>query len=160
MKKTPIAEINRAHNVTVLSISPLAEDHAHLEGILNKISPWALCPDSRWDVRRSYSLASAMAFLREERFPIVVCEGDLLPDWKKMLEQLAQVANSPFLIVTSRLADESLWADALNLGAYDVLAKPFDNREVVRVLSLAWLHWKEQQQTPERVEALGMSLAQ
>jgi FixJ family two-component response regulator len=43
------------------------------------------------------------------------------------------------LIVTSRLADEHLWAEALNLGAYDVLAKPFDQEEVIRVLSSAWL---------------------
>jgi DNA-binding NtrC family response regulator len=38
------------------------------------------------------------------------------------------------------LADEHLWAEALNLGAYDVLAKPFDPTEVVRTLSQAWLH--------------------
>jgi CheY-like chemotaxis protein len=36
----------------------------------------------------------------------------------------------PMLIVTSRLADDYLWAEALNLGAYDVLAKPFDASEV------------------------------
>src|SRR5438552_14250965 len=28
----------------------------------------------------------------------------------------------PFLIVTSRVADHSLWAEVLNLGGYDVLA--------------------------------------
>jgi len=47
------------------------------------------------------------------------------------------------LIVTCRLADEYLWAEALNVGAYDVLAKPFDAAEVNRVVSLAWLHWKD-----------------
>jgi len=36
--------------------------------------------------------------------------------------------------VTSRLADERLWAEALNLGAYDVLAKPFDSTEAMRVV--------------------------
>jgi DNA-binding response OmpR family regulator len=49
------------------------------------------------------------------------------------------------LIVTSRLADEKLWAEALNLGAYDVLAKPFDLSELVRSVNLAWLHWWHQQ---------------
>ena len=38
-------------------------------------------------------------------------------------------------------ADERLWAEALNLGAYDVLAKPFDRTEVMRVVSMAWMHW-------------------
>jgi DNA-binding NtrC family response regulator len=46
--------------------------------------------------------------------------------------------------VTSRAADERLWAEALNLGAYDVLAKPFDPTEVCRIVSLAWMHWAEQ----------------
>ena len=36
---------------------------------------------------------------------------------------------------------ERLWAEALNLGAYDVLAKPYDPTEVVRSVSLAWLQW-------------------
>jgi CheY-like chemotaxis protein len=45
------------------------------------------------------------------------------------------------LIVASRTADEYLWAEALNLGAYDVLSKPYRPAEVVRVLSMAWLQW-------------------
>jgi len=49
------------------------------------------------------------------------------------------------LIVTSRLADECLWAEALNIGAYDVLAKPFDRNEVRRSESLACLHWNDKQ---------------
>jgi hypothetical protein len=60
-----------------------------------------------------------------------------------MLAEAAQLLPSPFLIVTCRLADEHLWAEALNVGAYDVLAKPFDAPEVIRVVSLAWLHWKD-----------------
>jgi DNA-binding response OmpR family regulator len=60
-----------------------------------------------------------------------------------MLEVLTPLSNPPFLIVTSRTADERLWAEALNLGAYDVLAKPYNQAEVIRVVSLAWLLWKE-----------------
>jgi DNA-binding response OmpR family regulator len=48
----------------------------------------------------------------------------------------------PTLIVTSRLADDELWAEVLNLGAYDVLAQPFDPDEVYRVVFLAWQHSK------------------
>jgi DNA-binding response OmpR family regulator len=47
------------------------------------------------------------------------------------------------LIVTSDLADDRLWAEALNLGAYDVLAKPFRAAEVFRTVSLAWRQWKD-----------------
>ena len=58
-----------------------------------------------------------------------------------MLEQIALLAKPPYLVVTSRLADDYLWAEALNLGAYDVLPKPFETAEVERVLGSAWLHW-------------------
>jgi DNA-binding response OmpR family regulator len=54
------------------------------------------------------------------------------------------------LIVTSRLADERLWVEALNLGAFDVLAKPFDQKELVRSVSLAWLHWRHHHEVPAR----------
>ena len=59
------------------------------------------------------------------------------------MENILVLPDPPVLIVTSRLADEYLWAEALNLGAYDVLAKPFDASEVIRVLYSAWRHWTD-----------------
>jgi len=44
------------------------------------------------------------------------------------------------VIVASRLADERLWAEVLNLGGYDLLAKPFDRDELVRVIAMAARH--------------------
>jgi hypothetical protein len=35
-----------------------------------------------------------------------------------------------------------MWAEVLNLGAYDVLAQPFDPAEVFRVLTAAWQNWR------------------
>ena len=58
-----------------------------------------------------------------------------------MLDVIHHLEDAPALIVTSRLADDRLWAEALNLGAYDVLAKPFNHDEVLRSVSLAWLNW-------------------
>ena len=60
--------------------------------------------------------------------------------------------DSPSLIVTSRLADERLWAEALNLGAYDVLAKPFDSTEAMRVVGAAWRAWGGPVRLPARQE--------
>jgi DNA-binding response OmpR family regulator len=44
----------------------------------------------------------------------------------------ATLTDPPLLIVSSRLADEHLWAEALNLGVFDVLAKPFQSEEVLQ----------------------------
>ncbi len=66
-----------------------------------------------------------------------------------MLTRLDCLSDPPFLIVTSRLADEQLWAEALNLGAYDVLAKPFDAQEVNRTLSSAFFRWQDCHAIPQ-----------
>jgi DNA-binding response OmpR family regulator len=34
----------------------------------------------------------------------------------------------------------------LNLGAYDVLSKPFDSKELFQVISAAWRDWKHHQE--------------
>jgi len=60
------------------------------------------------------------------------------------------------MIVTSDHAESSLWADVLNLGAYDVLAKPFDKSEVIRVISLAWLEWRDDKERVARRHVVRM----
>ena len=73
-----------------------------------------------------------------------------------MLEQVTILPDPPSLIVTSRLADERLWAEALNLGAYDVLAKPFPPTEAMRVIGAAWRAWGGPVRPPARKERLSI----
>jgi DNA-binding NtrC family response regulator len=127
--------------VTVLSVSPIPDDHISLKEIIH-YSDWRVHSDSRWELNESLTLASAVRVLRQRQIPVVICERDLQPGtWKEMLDHVGCLSSPPLVIITSRLADERLWAEALNLGAYDVLAKPFDKREVIRTVTSAWLHW-------------------
>ena len=129
--------------VTVLSVDPIENDRITLKQIFGR-SEWSLCPNSKWTLLVSPSAESAITAVRRNSIPILVCGCDQEPDtWKKMLRELTPLSNPPLMIVTSRIADNRLWAEALNLGAYDVLAKPFDQSEVVRTMSMAWMHWKE-----------------
>ena len=63
--------------------------------------------------------------------------------WKSLLAapQPAATMPRPRLIVASRNADHLLWSEVLHFGGYNVLAKPFDRREVEWVLEQAWLDW-------------------
>ncbi|HUP05041.1 MAG TPA: hypothetical protein VMU19_13690 [Bryobacteraceae bacterium] len=75
--------------------------------------------------------------------PVVLCDGDVRPSaWKETLDFVTCLPQAPCLIVTSRTAGEALWAEALNLGAHDVLSKPFERAELIRVLRSACLHWQ------------------
>ncbi len=122
--------------VSVLAVSPYEEDHASLRSIFNH---------SNWKISAASSHQEAVRFLQSNRIAVLISERDL-PDgsWKDLLETFRLLPYPPLLVVTSKHADDSLWAEVLNLGAYDVLSKPFDRAEVTRIISLAWLHWKEQ----------------
>jgi CheY-like chemotaxis protein len=122
--------------IAVLSVSPIQQDHDTLASFLGR---------DQWRIHNALSLRSASAFLRAHAVPLVVCEHDLSPgSWTQLLDETRLLAIPPVLIMMCRVADDSLWAEALNLGAYDVLAKPFDRAEVTRILSSAWQHWQRQ----------------
>jgi len=128
-------------DVTVFHVGPQDQDLCTLADILNR-SDWKMCPGTRWTLASTEDVPSATARLKGEKVPIVLCERESVAgSWKDMLESVGRFSAPPLLIVTSRTADEYLWAEALNLGAYDVLSKPYHPAEVVRVLSMAWLHW-------------------
>jgi DNA-binding response OmpR family regulator len=103
-------------------------------------SRWASLQN--WRLEFCSDVETALPELRKGAVPMVLCDGDAeSPLWQDLLEQLRRLPDPPFLIVTSRLADDRLWSEALNLGAYDVLAKPFEEVEVSRVLTMAWQRW-------------------
>ncbi len=120
--------------VTVLAVSPFEDDHTFLSYIFSH---------SNWRIYAARSCHEALEILRQTPIPVVICESDVAENtWKDLLAELGRFEEPPLLIVSSRLADESLWAEVLSLGGYDVLMKPFDHAEVVRSISLAWMHWK------------------
>jgi DNA-binding NtrC family response regulator len=122
--------------VKVLSVSPLENDHATLQAILGH---------SGWKLFTTDCHGEALPMMRQHDIAVVVCEHDLVSGkWTDLLDRLNDLPHPPSLIVTSRLADENLWAEALNLGAWDVLAKPFDRMEVLRTVKTAWQHWHDQ----------------
>ena len=112
---------------------------------------WKLCPGTQWSLAATEDLPSAAARVGKHGVPIVLCERESVAGtWKEVLEHVTSFSVPPMLIVASRTADEYLWAEALNLGAYDVLSKPYRAAEVVRVLSMAWLHWMNRNTMPVR----------
>jgi DNA-binding NtrC family response regulator len=121
--------------VTVLAVDVRDDDLRALRNIF--------C-SSKWVLHEARSCREASDFLRSHQTGVVLCERDL-PDgtWRYLLHLTAALPSPPPVVVTSSQADENLWAEVLNLGGYDVLAKPLERSEVVRILSLAWLYWKD-----------------
>ena len=98
--------------------------------------------------RNAHKLPIARALVQNLDISVVLCERDLTPGtWIDMLDHTSCLPHPASLIVTSRLADDRLWSEVLNLGGWDVLAKPFDRVEVIRSVGLAWEHWHHQIET-------------
>jgi len=135
--------------VKVLLISPFDEDHQHLRGILKH---------SNWQQFGARTQRESFEFLRENVTPVVICESEL-PDgaWQDVLSHLARMRCPPVLVVTSRMADDRLWSEVLNLGGYNVLAKPLNMKEVFHVVGLAWLSWKRRWERPQVLRAAPMA---
>jgi DNA-binding response OmpR family regulator len=93
----------------------------------------------RWRICRAPDCRGFRKHAVRQHPRVVLCEQNLRDgSWKDVLSIATGLRYAPPVIVTSRLADEHLWAEVLNLGGYDVLAKPFERDEVSRTLDLAW----------------------
>ena len=111
----------------VLFISPHPEDAAVLTQMLDPVHvPLVHAAD----------LGQARSRLEHDRFGVVLTEA-ALPDgsWRDVLDLARQMQPRSEVIVTHPFADSRFWAEALSLGAYDLLAQPFYASEVQRIVS-------------------------
>ena len=135
MVLTPEVAPRESMERTALLVSPAAEDHELLRDLFRR---------QGWRLEYTASFDAISMRLSQQAASVVITERDLsVRNWKDVLELIQSLPEPPFLIVISRQADESLWAEALNLGAYDVLAKPLNDMEALRVLTSAWDHLQQ-----------------
>lgn len=135
---------------TAVLISPFTQDHEILKTLFN---------EQHWTLHSAQSLGAASKILRDTIVPVVITERDLsVGSWKEVLEVTHLLRNPPLVIVSSAHADDHLWAEALNLGAHDVVAKPFSKTELIRVLSFAWASREQKSADRPRIQPALASL--
>ena len=118
--------------VRLLSVSCDDEDHDILTDMLD---------NSVWQLETASTCREAIVRIGRLRVSAILCEYTLGDGtWKDVLDRCLETPKPAPVIVTSRLADEQLWAEVLNLGGYDVLAKPFREREVLHTVTSALLY--------------------
>lgn len=124
--------------VTVLAVAP-ASDRAALRRMFEH---------SRWTLVEAETVAEAAATLRECFSVVLLCEA-VLPDgtWAELLDLTRDLPLPPPVIVTARQADDDFWMKVLNRGGYNVLGKPFSEKELFEMVSVAWRHRKDRVHT-------------
>ena len=111
----------------VLFVSPYPQDARSLAQLLDDIS---------LPLVHALSLKEAASKLETRNFEVVLTEATLEDGtWLDVLN-LARATDTE-LVVTDPWADARFWAEAINRGAYDLLAQPFYGNEVRRVLASA-----------------------
>ncbi len=116
-----------------LSVLAILDRESDIQGLREIVRQWG----ARFHL--SWTLEGLRRQLDREPPDVVVCNTSLpdQSDWKHVLREIESAGGLQPLIITSRLADESLWAEVLNLGGFDVVAQPFDSEEVARILNSA-----------------------
>jgi|SRR5579884_556511 len=138
--KKPVQSSNEPSGgapVTVLAVAA-ESDRATLRRIIEH---------SRWTLMEASTVAEAASTLNECPSVVLICDT-ALPDgtWVELLEQTQNLPSPPPVIVTARHADDDFWMEVLNRGGYNVLGKPFSEREVFEMISVAWRHRKDRLQ--------------
>jgi two-component system NtrC family response regulator len=113
----------------VLFVSPHREDATVLSRMLGSLPV---------PLEHVADLQQASATIQAEPYQVILTEARL-PDgtWRDVLDMARGVVPGPAVIVTDAAADAHFWAEALNLGAYDLIAQPFATAEVQRILYYA-----------------------
>src|SRR5215467_2350646 len=92
--------------VSALTVGTTESDQIELERIFGEFG---------WALARARTRSEARSFMDSTPVRVVISEREL-PEggWREMLDDLQQRSDPPPLLVTSRLADDSLWAEVLN----------------------------------------------
>jgi len=119
-------------NQNILAVLASVEDRSSLKSILGHL---------QLDLRFAHTLEEAKAALDSSSIDLLISESSFEDgcSWRDFLPELHRVENAPLLVVADSLADEVLWVEVLNLGAYDLLVKPFEARDVLHVVETARL---------------------
>ena len=117
-------------NLTVLSALTCEAERRALAGILD---------DTKWKVLCVDDVQTLRELLSPDRDAVIVmdcllCDGT---EWKEVLVEIETQGLNIQLVVADCHADERLWAEVLNVGAFDLIAKPFKADEVFHVISAA-----------------------
>ena len=129
MRKQNLSQLRAETTVSALAVSSRENDLSFLRVVFG---------DASWKLHEVHNISEALILMKRRHLDLVITDRDL-PDgtWRRLLDAFRSLPSPPPLIVTSRLADEYLWAEVLNEGGFDVLAQPLDREETVRVISAA-----------------------
>lgn len=87
-----------------------------------------------WILRRSEVVPDALDQIESEMPTLVLCDAAW---WNHLQPLLSQRLRGIPVVVFTPLADEDLWLEVMEAGAYDMLSAPFSERELAHTVCAA-----------------------
>jgi DNA-binding response OmpR family regulator len=98
---------------------------------------------TRWQLKVVHSVAEAVDAIQTLPISVVLCDRELDDgNWLDLVRATDNMNPQPPTIVLSDRHDDRLWADVLSCGAYDLLMRPLNAREVYSLVPMAWRRWR------------------
>ncbi len=92
-----------------------------------------------WKISIVGSSDAAVALLKEQPTPLVICDRDLSSEaWNDVLGKIAAQPQAVCVLLASRVADQYLWNQVIQHHGYDLVVKPFQPEELRRAVTFAW----------------------
>lgn len=122
----------RFQRPSVLVVSRADQDHVLLGELFRA---------SEWRVLDAAGLGEVRHLLTWDRVSLIICDSKLADgSWKDILSLIAPLPEPPRLVVASDRFGPESWSEALHLGAFDMLRKPFEKEQVARVANSVAIH--------------------
>jgi DNA-binding NtrC family response regulator len=126
--------------IHLVVLAPSAADVESLSKLLAAAS---------WQVHHATTLVEARELMRATEARVLVVETSFPGgSWIDALELLTKEDRQAVLVVSATHADDRLWAEAINYGAYDLIPKPYYGPEILRILRSAHIYAANQVRRP------------
>ena len=107
-------------------------------------------------MRLSYARTCARAteLVASDAPAVIVSDSELGDgDWRQLLTTIGREPRSPCFLVILPAPDPTIWAEAYNLRAWDVLVRPLDTEQIRITTSSALESYKRHSATAQRFTA-------
>ncbi|MCC6587008.1 MAG: response regulator [Bryobacterales bacterium] len=92
-----------------------------------------------WSCRQVDNCTEALKTIEATGARVVVTDTNLSDGtWRDLVDAARQQPDPPAVVVTSPHADEALWTDVIEHGAFDLVRVPGESTEFLRVVRLAF----------------------
>jgi DNA-binding NtrC family response regulator len=101
----------------------------------------AFLQDTKLSVVLALSWGEVASFCGNVVNPVVLVDRHFQgSNWRSTVSSLLNPAANRSLILISDVSDPYLWKELVQHGGFDVLARPFERSEVLRILTFAQKH--------------------